>query len=61
MPTFTQKNRFLSMSTPLGADVLAATGYCGREGLPELYRFEIDAVAVREQAIDFGKLLTKLA
>jgi type VI secretion system secreted protein VgrG len=47
-----QKDRLLSLVTPLGADVLVPFGFQGREAMSELFEFTIDMVA------DQGKLAT---
>jgi type VI secretion system secreted protein VgrG len=57
MPTFTQTDRPLILTTPLGADKLLAVALSAREGVSELFHFEMECRAERGTAIDFGKLL----
>jgi type VI secretion system secreted protein VgrG len=39
MPTYTQTDRPLIVTTPLGKDVLLLTGFRGHEGISELFSF----------------------
>jgi type VI secretion system secreted protein VgrG len=54
---FVQTDRPLILTTPLGPDKLLATGLGAREAVSQLFNFEMDCMAVRGTAIDFGKLL----
>ncbi|MBM3546263.1 MAG: type VI secretion system tip protein VgrG [Alphaproteobacteria bacterium] len=54
--SITQTGRWLSMTTPLGADVLIATAISGREQLSSLYSFKIDCFSTNT-AIQPGDLL----
>lgn len=45
MPQFTQANRPIQLTTPLGKDVLLAVGLHGSESLSTLYQFSIDCLA----------------
>jgi type VI secretion system secreted protein VgrG len=45
MPSFTQKNRFIGIETPLGKDALGLVGFTGYEELGRLFRFEADLVS----------------
>jgi hypothetical protein len=42
MPTYTQSNRALQVTTPLGDDKLLVTGFRGSETLSTLFLFQID-------------------
>src|SRR5262249_5263768 len=57
MATYTQTNRPMAVTTPLGPDVLLLTGLSGLEGLSQLFRFELDLVAETAKEIAFDKLL----
>jgi type VI secretion system secreted protein VgrG len=59
MPTFTQSNRALQVTTPLGADTLLVTGFRGTETLSSLFLFEIDLIAENSTQVDFSKLVGK--
>ena len=39
---YTQRNRFISITTPLGEDVLLLQGFTGHEGMSQLFRFQLD-------------------
>src|SRR5689334_13325876 len=57
MPTYTQAERPLSVTTPLGPDVLLLVGVTGREALSELFRFELELLAENGVDVAFEKLL----
>jgi type VI secretion system secreted protein VgrG len=57
MPTFTQDNRLMRLTTPLGKDVLLLVGFTGYESVSQLFHFDVDAVAEANQDIDFNGLL----
>ncbi|QDU61955.1 Phage-related baseplate assembly protein [Planctomycetes bacterium Pan216] len=59
MNTYSQKNRPMVLSTPLGPDVLLLTAFRGREAISELFRFELDVVVERSTEIDFARLLAQ--
>ena len=52
MTTYTQKNRPLAVTTPLGPDALLLTGFTGSEGISQLFHFglgersKVDAVEI---------------
>ena len=52
-----QANRPISVTTPLGPDVLLLTGVRGEEGLSRPFRFELDLIAEDPQKVAFDKLL----
>jgi type VI secretion system secreted protein VgrG len=57
MPTYVQTDRPLILTTPLGADKLLATALSAHEGVSQLFSFQMECMAERGTAIDFGKLL----
>jgi type VI secretion system secreted protein VgrG len=57
MATNTQKNQFLSVTTPLGEDKLLLLGIEGVEGLSQLFTFQLDLQAENGTAIPFDRLL----
>jgi len=52
-----QANQPLRLTTPLGEDALFLTGFTGREGISQLFRFQLDLVAANRKDIAFDKLL----
>lgn len=57
MATYFQADRSLRIATPLGQDVLLATGFTGREAISELFRFEVDLIAENATEVPFQKIL----
>src|SRR5207248_910115 len=57
MATNTQTYRPMAVSTPLGPDKLLLVGLSGHEGLSQLFRFQLDAVAENKTDVAFDKLL----
>lgn len=53
----TQSNRMLEITTPLGKNALLLIGLQGREAISELFAFEVDLLAPKEQSIAFDKIL----
>jgi type VI secretion system secreted protein VgrG len=49
--------RGISVQTPLGPDALFLTGFRGREGLSQLFHFQLELMAENRQAIAFDKLI----
>jgi type VI secretion system secreted protein VgrG len=45
MSTYTQERRLLSVSTPLGTDVLLLTAFTGREELSRLFHYQFDMLS----------------
>jgi type VI secretion system secreted protein VgrG len=56
-PQYVQAERPLSISTPLGANVLLLVGVRGHEGLSSLFRFEFDLLAENGAKLPFAGLL----
>jgi hypothetical protein len=44
MSTYTQSNRPLAITTPLGKDVLLLTGFRGQEAISQLFNFQVNLV-----------------
>jgi len=57
VPKFTQENRPMRISTPLGQDVLLIRGFDGEEGISRLFCFSLDLFAENGAVIAFDKLL----
>jgi type VI secretion system secreted protein VgrG len=55
--TYTQVNRPIQITTPLGKDVLLLTGFQGHEGISRLFHFRLDLLAERSQAIPFDRVV----
>ncbi|MCP4670825.1 MAG: type VI secretion system tip protein VgrG, partial [Desulfobacula sp.] len=55
---YEQENRLLNFYTPLGKDELLLTGFHGKEGLSELFTFELDLISERHN-ISFNDILGK--
>ncbi len=54
---YTQSNRLMKVTTPLGPNVLLATEFRGHEAISELFRFEVDLIASRFIPIPFENIL----
>lgn len=54
---YTQDQRKLSLTTPLGKDVLLFKGLTGEEGLSRLFEFEVIALAENRTKVSFDALL----
>jgi type VI secretion system secreted protein VgrG len=48
MATFTQAKRLLTVSSPLGEDVLLLTGFSGREEISRLFKFQLDLLSLND-------------
>lgn len=57
MLSYSQINRLMKVTSPLGPDMLLLTGFRGREALSELYRFELDLLTTRPFSAPFDKML----
>lgn len=57
---FTQDDRILTISTPLGDDVLLVTAFKGREELSQPFEFQLDLLSTTTD-IDATKIVGKLA
>lgn len=56
MPIHAQTGRLISLSTPLGEDVLLLTGFTGHEAISRLFEFHLTALS-EETSIDFTKII----
>jgi type VI secretion system secreted protein VgrG len=56
---FTQQNRTLKITTPLGKDVLLLAGLSGQEAISSLFQFHLDLLAESRRQINFDELLGK--
>jgi type VI secretion system secreted protein VgrG len=57
MPGYSQEDRPLILTTPLGKDVLLVTSFRGHESISELFDFEIEMLAERGIKIPFDQIL----
>ena len=57
MPAYTQAERPLSVTTPLGQDILLATGLRGHEAISQLFNFHIDLMAELTTEVHFDQIL----
>ena len=57
MPEYTQRNRSLQVTTPLGDNVLLVIGFHGTEQISHLSSFELSLIAANSTTIDFSKLM----
>ncbi|HTZ74013.1 MAG TPA: type VI secretion system tip protein VgrG [Candidatus Aquilonibacter sp.] len=54
--SFTQENRLISISTPLGEDVLLLAGFSGHEGISRLFAFNLDLLS-ESKSISFDDII----
>ncbi len=54
---YSQMNRALRVSTPLGDDVLLLTGFTGSEQISQLFAFELNFIAANTTPIDFSEIM----
>jgi len=52
--------RGISVQTPLGPDALFLTAFRGREGISQLFHFQLELMAENRQSIAFDKLIGRL-
>jgi type VI secretion system secreted protein VgrG len=57
MPNYELENRVLSLTSPLGDNVLLPESLTGREGLSELFRFTVEVVAQVETSVSAKNLV----
>ena len=55
---YTQENRLISITTPLGKDVLLLAGFTGHEAISRLFSFHLDLLS-EHGPIDFEKIIGK--
>ncbi|MEK7407309.1 MAG: type VI secretion system tip protein TssI/VgrG, partial [Acidobacteriota bacterium] len=56
--TFTQQNRLLSLTTPLGPDKLLLRSFTGHEAISQIFHFQLDLLST-EPAINFDDIVGK--
>ena len=57
MSSATQKKRLISITTPLGSDVLLLNQLSGTEGLSQLFRFDLALLSEKKHDIDLNKIV----
>ena len=57
MATYTQADRPLEVTTPLGEDVLLVVGFSGHEAMSQLFNFHLELLAENGTEVPFDKLL----
>jgi type VI secretion system secreted protein VgrG len=57
METYTQSNRPITVTTPLGKDALLLVGFTGHEAISRLFSFHLELLAENKKEIAFDKLL----
>ncbi len=57
MANFSQANRFMAITTPLGEDVLLLDTFSGKEAISEIFHFKLGMYAVDQTAVKFDELL----
>src|SRR5262249_27038998 len=55
--TYTQADRPLTVTTPLGRDDLLLVGFAGQEAISQLFSFQLDLLAENTREIPFENLL----
>ena len=60
MPKFTQENRILKISTPLGEDTLLLQGFSGQEGVAQIFSFQLRLLS-EDRNIKFEDIVGKKA
>lgn len=55
----TQANRHISVTTPLGKDVLLLAGFTGHEGVSQLFSFQLDLLSEVNPTVDFNDIVGK--
>jgi type VI secretion system secreted protein VgrG len=54
---YSQANRPMAVTTPLGQDALLLVSFMGQEGISQLFAFQLDVLAKNNQEVPFEKLL----
>ena len=57
MPEYTQKNRPLAITTPLGEDILLLKRFQGHEAISQLFDFHVDLLAEAQNDVHFDRIL----
>src|ERR1700756_907076 len=58
MPTYTQATHRISVSTPLGDDVMLLRGFSGSEAISQLFHFDLDLLSEND-SINFQDIVGK--
>jgi type VI secretion system secreted protein VgrG len=56
---YSQENRLISLTTPLGVDVLLLAGFSGHEAISRLFSFRLDLLSEEKEPIDFSQIIGK--
>jgi type VI secretion system secreted protein VgrG len=57
MQNYTQTNRPIAITTPLGKDALLLTGFRGEEAISQLFNFQLDLLAESKSEIHFDRII----
>src|SRR6516225_8132729 len=57
MPSYSQENRLMSITTPLGKDVLLLDAFSGTEAISQLFQFDLGMYADSDTKVAFEQLL----
>src|ERR1700751_2114276 len=55
---YSQENRLIALTTPLGEDVLLLAGFSGHEAISRLFSFQLDLLS-EKGPIDFAQIIAK--
>ena len=55
---YSQEERLIALTTPLGEDVLLLAGFSGHEAISRLFSFQLDLLS-EQGPIDFAKIIGK--
>ncbi len=58
MPHYSQQERLIALTTPLGEDVLLLAGFTGHEAISRLFSFQLDLLS-DQGPIDFAQIIGK--
>jgi type VI secretion system secreted protein VgrG len=56
---YTQENRLISLTTPLGDNTLLLAGFSGNEAISRLFSFHLDLLSESSDPIDFSNIIGK--
>jgi len=56
---YTQDNRHIAITTPLGKDVLLLKGFSGHEAMSRLFSFDVELLSEVNPAVDFDSIVGK--
>ena len=59
MATYVQGGRSMTVTTPLGPDVLLLVGLNGHEGISQLFSFQLDLIAENKTDVPFDQILAR--